>query len=376
MKWVLFLLLFIYTFHEIDDRASEVVIELEFAADFDKANLEDLITLTFNSRTQAPVMFYQIENQSQEVIDRLYAEIHVRSESFGSLLVSKQRSELGVTIPAGESIRFSNLDIIGGTVPGTGTNSKFDFELTDQGRNILSAIRNGALIGDDRYIVEVKLYKGRVPDDGAGYLSSNSIDFETRLSAEEINIRTDNEANSRLSNIDLRSETPTFQWGGLSSQVYRLVVVGEREGIDVEQSLNSRFNREHSSDNIRDTSENVYLDILTRGNVFELPESLVNSLEQGRNYAWQVRSNIRTTHGSIPVESDIWRFSTNKVLDDELIDLLSSLFGRERVERMVNEGLQLHSIELDGEVYTAEEALVVLREMKQKIINNNAKVGG
>lgn len=350
----------------------DISIDLQFNDEFSAENLVDLITLTFNSSYQIPVMFYEIENRLNEQTQELFTEITVRSENIGDLLTSRQDINTGLRIAAGETIRFSNLDIIRGAVPGVAGQSKFDFSLSSEARDILSALRDGAVIGDDLFTVEMKLFDENNPEEA---IVMNSINFETRLSEEEISIRSDDVAISRLSNIDLRAENPSFQWGGLENQSYRLVIVAAGEEANAEQLLANRFNKEYSPDNIRDLSENVYLDVLTRGNTFELPEALINALEQGKDYAWQVQSNVRTTSDTVQVKSDIWQFSTNKVLDDELIDLLTTFFGRTKVQQMLDDGLQLHRIELEGQVYNAEEAIEVLREMKQKINNNRAKIG-
>jgi hypothetical protein len=370
---IILISLFIIPFDRPADPERGIMIDLEFAPEFQASGLANLITLTFNSSDQTPVLLYTLTNASEADIEQFYLEVAVKSENTGDLLLSRQNSNYGIRIPAGASISFTNLDIIRGTVPGVQGQSKFDFSLTSDARNMLAALRAGAPVDDDRFVVDVKVFKS----DGSGerYLSSGSVEFETTLSPDEIAITPAPESNNRLSNIDLRNEKPMFEWHGLEHLTYRLVIVSTDEERNVEEDLNRRFSRQYSPSNVRDLSENVYLDILIRGNVFELPEDLADVLEQGRCYAWQVRSSVRTTHGSVEVASDIWHFSTNKVLDDELIDLLSALFGHERVQRMVDNGLQLHKIELEGKVYAAHEAVEVLREMKQKINNNRATIG-
>lgn len=350
----------------------EVTIDLQFNDEFEAENLVDLITLTFNSSTQSPVIFFEIENRGNEQTEELFAEIIVRSKNMGDLLTSRQSLNNGFVIPPGESIEFSNLDMIRGVIPGVSEGVRFDFSLSSKARDILSALRDGAVIGDDLFEVEVKLFS---ESNAQNYLASNLAEFETVLSQDQISIRPDDDANERLSNIDLRAEKPSFEWQGRQNQTYRLVVVAGGENVDSGTLLNNRFNKEFSPNSTRDLSENVYLDIIVRGNSFELPDGLINSLEQGKDYAWQVQSDVRTTRDTVQVRSDIWTFSTNRVLDDELIDLLTTFFGRDRVQQMLNEGLQLHRIELEGQVYNAEEAIEVLREMRQKINNNRAKIG-
>lgn len=357
------------------DRDSDVRINVTFSETFDSQNLAALITHPFSRTVEEPIVIYEIENNTDQNYSQLFLEIVVESNAYGRLITSTQNSSSGIEIEAGSKIQFTNLDIVAESVPGVTGLAKFDFELGSEARNLLNLLNGGAPVGDDRYTVKATVYSFDAIVNERTMLAESITEYVTSLQRDRLTINTNRESVERLSNIDLREERPAFQWDGLENQVFRLVVVQDRDGIDVEQSLNQRFNQPFAADQIRDVSQNVYLDVLTRGNQFELPNNLVNTLEQGKNYAWQVRSNVRTTTSSFEVASEIWRFSTNRVLDTELIDLLSRLMGRAKVQQLLDSGLQLHRIELDGEVYTAEEAVVLLREMTNKINNNKARVG-
>ncbi len=357
------------------DRDNDIRINVTLSDTFDSQNLAGLITHPFNREVGEPIVIFEIENDTDQNYSQLFLEIIVESDAYGRLITSTQNSSNGIEVEAGSRIQFSNLDIVAESVPGVSGSAKFDFEMGSEARDLLNLLNRGALVGDDRYTVKATIYTLNESGNARNLHAESSVEYVTSLQREQLTINPNRESVERLSNIDLREERPAFEWDGLENQVFRLVVVEDRDGIDVEQSLNQRFSQSFVADEIRDIAQNVYLDVLTRGNQFELPENLVNALEQGKNYAWQVRSNVRTTTSSIEVASEIWRFSTNRVLDTELIDLLSRLMGRAKVQQLLDRGLQLHRIELDGEVYTAEEAVVLLREMTNKINNNKARVG-
>ena len=357
------------------DRDNDIRINVTLSDTFDSQNLAGLITHPFNREVGEPIVIFEIENDTDQNYSQLFLEIIVESDAYGRLITSTQNSSNGIEVEAGSRIQFSNLDIVAESVPGVSGSAKFDFEMGSEARDLLNLLNRGALVGDDRYTVKATIYTLNESGNARNLHAESSVEYVTSLQREQLTINPNRESVERLSNIDLREERPAFEWDGLENQVFRLVVVEDRDGIDVEQSLNQRFSQPFVADEIRDVAQNVYLDVLTRGNQFELPENLVNALEQGKNYAWQVRSNVRTTTSSFEVASEIWRFSTNRVLDTELIDLLSRLMGRAKVQQLLDRGLQLHRIELDGEVYTAEEAVVLLREMTNKINNNKARVG-
>lgn len=84
-------------------------------------------------------------------------------------------------------------------------------------------------------------------------------------------------------------------------------------------------------------------------------------------------ATLTTTEGEARVESEVSTFTLNNYLEEEIIELLTRLMGAERVQRMLDNGLQLRTITLDGVEYRAEEAVEVLREMAEKINQNRSR---
>ncbi len=350
------------------------LLNLQFHGDFSSDHLDELITFMFKSSENIPVLHYQIQNPSENELVEYLIETRLMSDFYGELLYAVQEPEDAIVLQPDETVRFSNLDIINGKLPDGERDLKFDFILSSSARNILSSLNAGALVSDDNYTVEVELFK---ITDGVSKerIATESISFETNLPESVLTITDDGEALSRISRTDLRFETPLFQWSGLEQLMYRLIVVKKSETETTEQLLNHQFQQPHSSENITNTSRNVYLDVITTGNSFRYPEELAEVLEQGEVYAWQVRANVKTTHGEKEIESDIWDFTTERVDTDKLTELLTILLGTDKVEQLLREGLELDKIELDGRVYTASEAIPILQEMVQKIQTNRAVIG-
>jgi hypothetical protein len=350
------------------------LLNLQFHGDFSSDHLDELITFMFNSSENIPVLHYQIQNPSENELAEYLIETRLTSDFYGVLLYAVQEPEDVIVLQPDETVRFSNLDIINGKLPDGERDLKFDFILSSSARNILSSLNAGALVSDDNYTVEVKLFR-KTYGISKELIATESISFETNLPESELAISNDGEALRRISRTDLRFETPLFQWSGLEHLMYRLIVVKKSETETTEQLLNNRFEQPHSREDIADTSRNVYLDVITTGNSFRYPEELAEVLEQGEVYAWQVRANVKTTQGEKKIESDIWDFTTERVDSNELTELLTILLGTDKVEQFLREGLELDKIELDGTVYTASEAIPILQEMVQKIQTNRAVIG-
>jgi hypothetical protein len=376
MSWLLFLFLGL-SINPVHDGVSDEdqLINLQLYGEFNPDHLDELITFMFRSSENIPVLEFQIQNPVENGRTEYMLESTLRSGYYGVLLNSIQSEDTGIVLEAGEVIQFTNLDIIEGKLPGSSNELKFDFSLSSSARNILSALGEGALVADDTYTVEVNLYRKSDGDVSVEAIATDSISFETTLATENLEIRdSDNELN-RLSKVDLRFEAPLFQWRGLNDLLYRLIVVKKTDSEMAVKLLSDRFEKPFSSESTSDISENIYLDVQTRSSSYQYPEELLEFLEQGESYAWQVRSNVRTTHGNKEISSEVWDFTTEEIDTNELTELLSILLGSEKVEQLLSEGLELDTIELDGVTYTAGEAVVILREMIQKIKNNKAAIG-
>jgi hypothetical protein len=352
-----------------------LVAHVTIAPEFDAVNIENLITLTFSSRNEAPAVIYEISNTNSSGSARFLIETLITSESTGLMLRATQNPNTHLQIGAGETIRFSNLDIIRGTIPGQTEQIKFDFVLTNSGRNLISMLNNGVVTDDDRFNVEVRL----TPESGneqPGAVTVASI--ETSIPAEYRRIEADEQTVAELSELVPGEPLPVFRWTGPANRQYRLIITeaGEESG-SVTGRLENRFNREFNPESVTDPGESILLDVVVNGTEFTIPAVIQQNVVPGSSYAWQVETEIITLRQTLNVKSDIRQFTVPEPDDvnSELIALLSELIGEEKVEQMVNEGYELQQIELGDEVYTAEEAVEILRDMLQKIRNRRATIG-
>jgi hypothetical protein len=365
------------TMAQNSDPDSGLNVNVSIAPDFDAVNIENLITLTFSSLNEQPVVNYEITNSRPSGTSRFLIETFIRSENEGLILRSSQNPNTVFEMQAGEVLRFSNLDIIRGTIPGQSPVVKFDFVLTNRGRQLLSSLNKGAVADRDRFYVDVRILP---EDDYHGVpVASASAEIETTVPEAYLEIRGHQPTLNALSSLEPDSRLPVLRWNAPPNQRYRLVLAGSEGGSgNAERVLQNRFDKEFDPQSVTDPQENVLLDVLVDETEFAIPGAITQLLLPGNDYVWQVGTEIATIKQTMQVKSDIWRFSIPEAdtINEEIISILSEILGEDKVDEMVDQGYELQQIELGGEVYSAEDAVVVLREMLQKIRNRRATIGG
>ncbi|PWN05335.1 hypothetical protein [Rhodohalobacter mucosus] len=358
------------------DPDSGLSVNVSIAPDFDAVNIENLITLTFSSLNEKPVVNYEIANNRSSGTARFLIETFIRSENEGLILRSSQNPNTVFEMDAGEILRFSNLDIIRGTIPGQSGDVKFDFVLTNRGRQLLSRLNEGAVVDEDRFYVDVRI----LPEDDyqAEPVASSSAEIETSVPDVYLEIRGHGPTLNALSALESTDNLPSLRWVAPQNQRYRLILasVDESSGA-AENVLENRFRSEFNPRSVTDLRENILLDVLVDETEFQVPGAIEQQLVPGNDYVWQVGAEIATLKQTMQVKSDVWRFTIPEpdTVNEELISILSEILGEDKVDDMVNQGYELQQVELGGEVYSAEEAVVILREMLQKIRNRRATIG-
>jgi len=358
------------------DPDSGLAVNVSIAPDFDAVNIENLITLTFSSLNERPVVNYEITNNRSTGTARFLIETFIRSENQGLILRSSQNPNTVFEMEAKEVLRFSNLDIIRGTIPGQSGDVKFDFVLTNRGRQLLSRLNEGAVADEDRFYVDVRILPEN--DYKAEPVASASAEIETSVPEAYLEIRGHGPTLDALSTIEAGSRLPPLRWVAPENQQYRLIVAVDEGGSNgAERVIENRFNREFDPRSVTDPQENILIDVVIGETEFDLPGAITQLIVPGNDYVWQVGAEIATLKQNIQIKSDIWRFSIPEAdtVNEELIAILSEMLGEDKVDDMVDQGYELEQVELGGEVYSAEEAVVILREMLLKIRNRRATIG-
>lgn len=332
-------------------------LESDFPTSFTAADAAHL--LTFTEDGDVSVQQYRLLNSGSSAVD-LYLSFQIMSNDGRLLIEGKQDQNRPFTIPAESSSEFSNLDLARGVMPGAEGESAFSYSLTDEGLRLLRELRGGSVPSGKEFIVETTIVTAY------GDQSVARSSFEAGHPSDWFRIIPDEEANSRLSNIDIRSERPLFSWNAPTGHTYELKVVMSNPDEDPVALLagSGELNRDR-----------LVMRTEVDGTRFVVPDNELQNFRQGRDYAWQVSTMVQTTNGEIEVKSAVREFTLNNYLEDEILELLVKLMGEQRVQRMLDNGMQLRTITLDGVEYRAEEAVELLREMVQKINRNRAAIG-
>jgi hypothetical protein len=361
-------------YSDVPAQNGNIEIKLSATVDSTPEALLDLLTLSFDTILPEPFLFSTIRNNAGEPVHRLYMDIIVSSRNDGVLLHSFHEALLAFSIPGNDFISFNDKEIASGTFLDRNDGGRFNFVLTERGQRMISRLQQGLLLPADRFTIELIISEGAAAKNDGKRVTSKSVSFDLDLIGAASKITAPEPAIEQLSNIDLTKEEPQFNWSGLPGQSYRLVVIEDTPDNNAELLLEYAFGRPNP-DSLRTQLTNFeYLDVIVQGNSYTMPASLGKQLDQGKNYVWQVRGSIETPNGKQQVKSEVWKFTVNKMIEDEVIDLLVQIYGRTKVDQMIEQGLQLDEIETAGRIYKGQEAVTYLRELVEKIKQNNATV--
>lgn len=379
-RWILlqvFILLIISTADvwSQPDPDGGLELQVRLAPEFEAVNLENLITLTFSNQNNRPVLHYEISNPEGTGVVEFLMDTRIMSERLGTLLESTQNPSTRLRIGDGQTMRFTNIDIIWGTISGQAARPRFDFTLTSEGRNLLNKLNSGAVPDADVFYVDVQLRKAGDTAGSSELLVASELELETDIPRSYQAIDADPVNQAFLENLNLDEEIPEFRWAGPENQRYRLIVVSGTGSEEAAGRLNSRFAQSFDPSRFHEPEQEILLDVMTGNRFFVADNDLAGIFEPGSGYYWQVATTVTTVRSEREIRSDVWSFSTMDPVMDELISLLSFLLGEERVQQMIEDGYELDVIELGGVTYTAEEAVPVLREMQRRIQNRRATIG-
>lgn len=357
----------------LEKTVNKIGLEVSIEESFTQDRLEDLFTVVLESDIQRPVFQFQLDNRSGETVEQVSLVVEISSEKKGLLVAAHQDESSDLTLQAGQSIDFTNLNVVNHPETGPITPLLFDFTITANGRKILQNLRKGSVITDDTYRVTVRAEDKN--SERADVLAEQTARFDTVLKESEFLIETDNNKLTSLEQVNVKEEGPTFSWMGEESSPYRLLIVRDSEGNNIENIITQRFNTPHSAENIRDIENGVVLDIMVRDTVYKVPDNLSNLFEQGEKYIWQVKSNKETIDNElIEAYSERLIFEPCYSIEGELKELMISLFGIDKTEEFIENDLLLDQIEIDGVEYSNREVMSILRELSGKIEENKVRV--
>lgn len=360
--------------------------EIEVRAEplFNNAQIAELATLTTSEGSgSSRLITVTVTNTTAEDADDLFMDIDVSSSREGILMESFQRNDVPFQLRAGEVAFISNLDIARGQMPNTVEPVKFDASLTTNGREFLNKLQGITTLPPDDYTITVRIYRRNNSRNGGLFLDEADATTGQNLIDGDFFIYQLSPGDFVGSNVSITNPYPEFRWEGLPQQTYRLIVVEAIRGESAEALIESVLSTSPSTNGPSvDLLEHEFLDVLVAGTAYQYPSFGTKPLRAGKTYYWQVYSELLTTSGSLDRSSDIWSFRLREgsesadsfPIDEELRSLLIAFLGSEQTENLIANKFSLFEIELDGVIYSGENARNELMNLIEKVQNQNVKL--
>ncbi|MEX2435523.1 MAG: hypothetical protein WD735_02500 [Balneolaceae bacterium] len=336
--------------------------------------ITELLLMPVQSDLQDPVLQIELINDTDETLQDLYLEISIGSENFEELLQISLNENSPFIMESGANIQFTNKELAERSISGMAGNQQFDFVISESARRLINSIQQGITPLPDRFLLDVSVYQNNPESNGGNEIASEAVAFDVDVLSQKLMITASETGIENLSNLDLRVDRPVFQWNGNPDQTYRLVVVEDTPEKNEQALLRQSFNQALNDTERTNLNEFEYLDVLVTGDRYEYPAERNKPLEHGKDYAWQVQTTVLTPNGEQTVTSDIWKFSLHTLIEAEVRDLLVTLFGNEKVEQMIANGMQLDQIEIGDTVYTNNEAVEYLKDLVSKVDENKVVI--
>lgn len=354
-------------------QSSDMDLDIRMDSDFSQEDLSQLFTAIIEQTNSDQFFQISAENRSRGILRNNTVILEIQSEALGTILTAEQSSSGMFTLNPEGRISFSNLSIRDISNLEISGEPDFDLTITSNGRRLIQNLSRGYLIDNDLFTLDVQVVQNLM--NRRQILTQKSVSFETTLDESELLIGTDREVVAELMGLNVSKEAPEFTWRGEENRSYRLLIVDADRAQNVDNLFSERFAREHFDGDIRDEQAGVVLDVITGQPGYQIPDRFAGLFEPGKTYTWQIQSSRQTVQGStVHAYSDRLEFTTSFPIEGEIRQLLVNIFGEERTEEFIQNGLLLDQIQIDGATYSKEEVLRILREMADKIENNQLKV--
>lgn len=349
----------------------------ESLANSQSINLSELVA----NRGQGPNLFtFFLRNNSSNSVDNLYLNVLLRSDKNGKIGEVYQKQGQPFSMDAGQVVRATNNTIDNG-LQGIEEQILFDGGLTPEGEEFINNLQGSTRLPPDRYIIEIAIFRGSNGVNGGQLLASSQAEIGANIVDEVRDIYLTSPGAELGSEMEIFNAYPEFRWDGSQDVQYRMIVVEASDRESAESLLQSGVSTDPILVNGIAGSGSLLdfemVDVRLQSTSFQFPPSGVQNLVQGSQYYWQVFAEINTSNGIETRSSEIWSFtlaghdtgrSGQGIAEEgELGRLLRELLGEDQYLRLLEENLELGSIEIDGEIITGPAILQRLLEFKNRV---------
>lgn len=373
-------LLFFVTASSVSAQTANLDLQLEInesLANSQSINLSELVT----NRGQGPNLFtFFLRNNEQEPAESLYLNILLRSDKNGKIGEVYQKQGQPFSLKGSQVVRATNNTIDKG-LQGIDEKISFDGGLTTEGEEFINDLEGSTRLPPDRYVIEIDIFQGSNGPNGGELVASSQAEVGANIVDEIRDIYLTSPGAELGSEMEISNSYPEFRWEGSSGVQYRLIVVEASGEESAESLLQSGLSTEPILKNGAAGSGSLLdfemVDVRLRRTSFQYPPSGVQNLQQGSQYFWQVFAEIKTSNGTETRSSEIWSFvlanpdesEDGQVLtaEGELGQVLREMLGEGQFRQLLRDGVELGSIEIDGEIITGPIILQRLQEFKNRI---------
>lgn len=312
------------------------------------------------------------ENTSDHAND-LYFDIIVQSDKIGRLAHIYQVNGQPFSLTPGQKVFATNNNINDG-LPGVDELIEFDGDLTPEGQEFINGMKGSTDLPPDRYSVVVNIYQG---SNQGRKVASATAEVGMNIVENTYDFYLLSPGNVIDSDANIANPYPNFQWQGVSSGSFRLMVVEAKENESPQSLLKGAASTEaiqpNSISNEGSLVNYEMLDVNVNQSNFQYPSSGVQELESGQTYYWRVIAQRETSSGEQTRGSEIWSFTLanngnqneNMIQAANISQALESLIGNQ-LEQIIEQGYSFDGMQFNGQNFQGGQAIPKLMELNRR----------
>lgn len=362
-------------------QTSNVFLDLQVSPTLNNAqviNVSDLINPEGGAQN---IYSLVIQNQSSESVENLFLGFTFASAEDGMLVETFQAQGQPFHLAPGEQIASLNSNLPR-QLADEGGFIEFGGGLTAAGEQFSNDLSSLSRLPQGQYTLTVNLYQGANGPSGGELIASAQATLGSNITENVRDIYLTAPGDVLGAGAQIYNPYPEYRWDGLAGTTYRLIVVEAQDQQSPESLLQSAFSTAPylGDRSLLSNSESgtildfEIIDARLESASFQTPTVNVQPLEEGKQYYWQIFTELRSSSNREARPSEIWSFKLSGSqseltlnADSELAVVLQKLVGEEKYRELRQGNVRLLSIQLEGETLTGQAALDKLKELAGKL---------
>jgi hypothetical protein len=378
-------------------QTDKITLEVNLAPKVESAQILSITNLGVSRTGQGEkLVTFSFQNESVDAdgrpksLNELYFAVDITSSKYGNLVDLDQRNNQPFSMRPNQRVITNNNSLQDG-VPGINESIRFmDDPLTSQGEELINSLEGQTQLPQDVYQVTVAIYHGANARSGGQKLASQTVTLGGQAAGGDTQIYLITPGGVRGTGSAIQTDRPTFYWDGSSQLTYRLLVVenDEEQGGSAETLISNAAGTDPNRIGDRPGSGELNgaerLDaIVENATSYQYPVPGAIPLEAGKEYFWQVRTEISTPTEAKVITSEIWSFTLAEddgngqpavQISERNLQQLIRVVGQERFKRLQEDGYKFQAVEYDGQQYQAAAAGNALSAFLNRLSNEEITI--